>query len=490
MKRSPETKKSILPLYVLIFFLSILLIFGIVEFRYLNNILDSYENSIEQIAVNKTSSFFNRIKGISENTARKIELEHIGFDDQSVQTILSSDRRITNVYLIDSNGNWQSTSNNTDNAYLASLAIRSKEEKTTIISDLNYDEFFKLNVVSTAVPLENGNVLIIDYRVDEYQKQVIEEFNTTNYKIAVFDSMNQPIIWPFSNGDPSNFNYAQTRYNSNDKHYVVVSTTVGQPKWRVVLFKEDTNFEKYRSVTIIFLVFALYYCIYQLLVEFWGVNSAKTYFNNIDFAILNQINEGIIITNNAGEIVFANNAAHNIFSDRKNSLINVKLKEIMGHIEHVSGTRPNSQRLTLKTSDKIMDAIHSPIIKKGKKLGSLSVIRVNNGKENSFRIVMEKLTEIIPEGTIFVDENNQIITANLIAKMYLGIFESGKSIEVVDSALAEFIVKNIDSRSINRIKLEDHNVWCDVAPVYDNDGVYIGTLVVMLNSEAYTDRSF
>ena len=107
---------------------------------------------------------------------------------------------------------------------------------------------------------------------------------------------------------------------------------------------------------------------------------------------------------------------------------------------------------------------------------------MNRQRENSFRNALEKLTEVIPEGVIFVNENNKIVTANLIAKMYLGTLESGKSIEVVDSTLAEFIVKNIDSGSINRVELENYNIWCDAAPVYDNDGVYIGTLVVMYNN--------
>ncbi|MEG6615039.1 PAS domain-containing protein [Peptococcaceae bacterium 1198_IL3148] len=483
MKRSPEIKRSTLPLYLIIFFLCLLIIFGIVEFRYLNNILNSYESSIEQIAVNKTNSFLNRIEGIAENVARRIELKHIGTDDQSLQSILPYDRRITNAYVVHSNGHITSTSNLTDIAYVSSLATSVKTKQTAIISDLNYDEFLKLNVVSAAVPLADGNVLVMDFRIDEYQKQVIEEFNTTNYKIAVLDSNNLPIIWPFPEEDFATFNLTQSKISINDKHYLIVDTIVSQTQWRVVLFKQDTNFEKYRSVLIIFLVFALYYCIYQLLVEFWGVNSAKTYFDNIDFAILNQVNEGIIITNNAGVIVFANNVAHQLFSDRKNNLINVQLKDIMGHIENIQGNHPSSQRLTLKTSDKLMEAMHSPIIKKGKRLGSLSVIRVYNGEEKAYRNVLEKLMEITREGVVFVDENNQIVTANLIAKMYLGNLDSGKSIEGLDAKLAEFIIKNIDSRSINRFKLESYHILCDVAPIYDNDGVYIGTLIVMFDHD-------
>lgn len=483
MKRSPEVKRSTVPLYIIIFFLCLLIIFGIAEFRYLNNILKSYESSIEQIAVNKTNSFLNRIEGITKNIARRIELEQIGTDNQSLQSVLPYDRRITNAYVVHNDGHITSSSNLTDITYVLSSATSVQANQTITTSDLNYDEFLKINVLSVAISLADGKVLVMDFRIDEYQKQVIEEFSTTNYKIAVLDSNNLPIIWPFPEEYFSTFDLTQSKFSIDDKHYLFIDTIVSQPQWHVVLFKRDINFEKYRLVVIIVLVFALYYCIYQLLVEFSGVNTAKTYFDNIDFAILNQVNQGIIITNNSSVIVFANNVAHELFSDRKNNLINVQLKDIMGHIENIQSNHSSSQRLTLRTPDKLMEAIHSPIIKKGKRLGSLSVIRLSNGDEKAYRNVLAKLMEITREGVIFVDENNQIVTANLFAKMYLGNLDSGTSIEGLDSKLAEFIIKNANSQSINRFKLKSYHILCDVAPIYDNDGAYIGTLIVMFNQD-------
>lgn len=476
MKRLNDSK-NIVTLYILVIALGIIIVFGIMEFRFLKDILTSYESSIEQIAVNKTNSFLNDLKSLSRNAARKIEMQDINAEE-AVKIVPNYDIRVTGVYVVKEDSTTASTSSSDKNLFITNLAKKAQEnEQDVTLSEVIND------TISTAVPLRDGRILIIDFTIDDYQKEIIEEFTNTAYKLAVFDNKNTPIVWPFEEDQLANFNSQQSKLYAGEEQYQVIKSEVGNPSWNLYLFKKANNFEKYRAITIIFLVFALYYCLYQLLVEFWGVNSAKTYFDNIDFAILNQVNEGVIFTNNEGKIVFANKAAHDIFHERKNSLVNVQLKEVMGHIENLQGKSDNSQTLTLKTSDKLLEAIHSPIIKKGKKLGSLTVISANNSEEKAFKSVLEKLVEILPQGIIFVDKNNDIVTANLMAKCYLGNLDIGKNMEVVNPELAEFICKNIDSRSINRIKLTGHDIWCDAAPVYDNDGVYTGTLVI-LNSES------
>ncbi|MTI80955.1 MAG: PAS domain-containing protein [Firmicutes bacterium] len=482
MKRVSESN-SVFPLYIIVFAIGIIMVFGITEFRFLRNILTSYENSIEQIAINKTNSFLNDLKTTSQNTARSIELQDLS-GEKAVKTALTYDHKIENVYLVsDSNITNSSAEQSANQGHvftLAAKALKSGNNKA-VLSDQIHSQ---LNIISTATVINNSQVLVMDFRMDQYKKEVIEEFTSTNFKLAVFDSQNNPVIWPFEENQLSDFNRYKSKLSVDNKQYKVKKSDVGQPSWQLYLFQKDNNFEKYRAVTIIALVFALYYVLYQLLVEFWGVNSAKTYFDNIDFAIFNQLHEGVIITNNAGIIVFANKAAHEIFTERKSNLRNVKLKEVMGHIENFQGQKDNSQTLTLKTSDKFLEAIHSPIIKKSKRLGSLTVIRVNTDEDKAYRNVMEKLVEIIPQGVVYVDKNNEIVTANLMAKCFLGALEQGKGIEVVDSTLAESIRTNINSRNINRIKLPDHDIWCDISPVYDNDGVYTGTLLMLLNIDS------
>lgn len=485
MRSSSDSKKSALPLYVLILFLSMLIIFGIFEFRFLTNILNNYESNIEQIAINKTNSLFNEVKTVSENVARKIELQNAEFNEQTVRNVASHDSHITNVYLISKNGNIKSTLNEVINTMaISNLAfeVKQKKDRRIIVSELGYDEASNLNVIRTAVALDNGGVLVLDYRIDEYQKEIIEEFSTTDFKVAIFDVKNKPIVWPFTEEYLANFSPTEDKFYFKNEPYLIINNDANATQWQVLLFKKDTKFEQYRSITIILLVFALYYCLYQLLVELWGVNTAKSYFDNIDFAILNQINEGIIISNNAGTIVFANKAAHEIFSDRRHALVNVKLSKVMGHIDIFPTDKNDDQKFLLKTSESVWETIHSPIIKKGRRLGALSIIRINASEQKSYRHIFSTLLKTIPEGVIYVDADNIIVTANLMAKCYLGSLDQGKNIDTLDAALADAIHKNINTRSFSRFEIKPHSLWCDIAPVYDNDSAYIGSLIVLLNN--------
>lgn len=132
--------------------------------------------------------------------------------------------------------------------------------------------------------------------------------------------------------------------------------------------------------------------------------------------------------------------------------------------------------------DKFLEAIHSPIIKKGKKLGSLTVIRVNAKEEKTIRAVLNKFIEIVPEGLIYADKNHEISMANLMARCYLGSLNKGDSIDVVDPDLAEAIYENIGAVSVKIIELQSYGLMCEIAPVYDDDGLYAGTLVVLFPS--------
>lgn len=449
MRRSPESK-SILSLYLVVFLLSFIIIFGIIEFRFLKNLLNSYGNSIEQMAANKTHFFLDNLKIISENAVRKIELQNMDPAD-AIRLISAYDDRISNVSLAETDGAIRNSLTDQGNrAFILESAFQ--------------------NHIRVGVPSKDNKVFYIDFQIDRYQNEVIEEFANTRYKVAVFDSQNQPVIWPFPEEELKNFDPHQDKFYADHEPYHVVKNNIAQSPWQLYLFQQNNNFETIRTITIFFLVAALYYCVYQLLVELWRINSSKTYFDNIDFAIFNQLNEGVILTNNAGGIIFANTAAHEMFAERKS---------MMKHIENFQSEK-DKKAVTLKISEKLLEVIHSPIIKKGKKLGSLSVIRVNTAEEQTFRNVLDQLIEMIPEGIIYVDKNNEIVTANLMAKVYLGSLDSGYSIEVIDSGLAECIHKNIDSKTINRMKLSSHDLWCDFAPVFDNDGVYIGTLIVLL----------
>lgn len=490
MGRSPGSK-SIIPIIVMVFFLSVFIVLGIMEFRFSKNLLADFENNIKQIALNKTTLFLNDIKAVSENAAQKAAEQ-----DQNVENLLklisTYDYRITNVYLVGSGGEVGSALV-AKNSYqhmnsLVSEELREKirdpNKERIIISGVHIDASH-LKVISAVIPLSgidaSYKALVIDFSIEQYQEEMMQEFFSESYKVAVFDSNDYPVYWPFDKENLDGFKKHQAKFYDNSRQYNVISSETGQPKWRLYFFFAENNYETIRTIAILLLVFALYCCLYQLLVELWGVNSARTYFENIDFAVLNKINEGVIISNNAGRIIFANNAAHEIFAERKSSLTAIDLRDIMRHTEDSGAEKENPCMLTLKMSDKLLESIHSPIIKKGKKLGSLTVIRVNVKEERTFRIVLDKLIEVIPEGVIYIDRKHAVSAANLMARCYLGNLDKGASIDVVNPALADFIYGSIGSRSVKRTELSSHDLLCDIAPVFDDDGVYAGTLVVLFN---------
>ncbi|HBV98362.1 MAG: histidine kinase [Peptococcaceae bacterium BICA1-7] len=482
MKFFTELKNT--PIFIGVFFLSIIIVLGIVEFGFLKNILVNYEDNIKQVAINKTTLLLNDIKSISEKSVKSLEPQDHKFE-ASVKAISDYDHRITNVYLLDADGTTvKSLNERRENPHIRQIVIKSVRENSreVTISQVHIDPVLQTNIVSAVIPLTNNTVWLgIDFSVDQYQREMIHEFANRDYKIAVLDAEDNPVVWPFDSDQLNRFARDHKEFYSESQQYNVIHSDIGEPAWRMYFFFKENNFEQFRTITILFLVFALYCCLYQLLVELWGVNSVKTYFENIDFAILNQVNEGVIITNNSGRIVFANNTANEIFAQRKSTLVNIRLKEILGHLEDIHDEKEKAIMFTLKMPDKFLEAIHSPIIKKGKRLGSLTVIRVDIKEEKNFRIVLNKLVDIIPEGVVYVDKNHEISAANLMAKCYLGNLEKGTSIDVVDPRLAEFIYENIGSGTVKRLGLTLYGLSCEISPVYDDDGVYAGTLVVLLN---------
>lgn len=486
MKQVPQTK-TMFPMFVLVFFISIFIAFGIMEFRHTKFILNEYENSIQQIAINKSNLFIEDLRAVSISAAKKIESEKESISN-ALEQIPSFDHRITNVYLINKNGKIHSSSyGSTHSEMISDLALQAITNGTfdVITSGVHIDPNSQFKVINMIVPVKNESglwdgALAICFRYDHYQKEMMQEFLDNNYRIAVFDTNNYPIIWPFENTVVENyFNYMDNFYHDGVK-YKINSSVVEKSGWKVYFLFKENNFELYRAITILLLVFALYACLYQLLLEFWGVNTAKTYFENIDFAIFNQIHEGVIIANNSGLILFANDAAHKIFSDRRNSLRNIKLRELFGNIEfHENNDR--AFNLTLKFGDKLLKSIHSPIIKKNRILGSLTVIRTGTRDDCQLTSILDKVIETVPQGIIFVDKNHQVTFANLSAKYLIGNLNIGSNIDIIDQQLANHIYSHIDSGSVSRVGLDCFGLSCDTTPVYDADGIYLGTIVVLLN---------
>ncbi|WP_235695494.1 PAS domain-containing protein [Desulforamulus hydrothermalis] len=452
------------------------------EFRHTNNVINRYESGIVQMAVNKTNNFHEHLKTVTISIAGMLDhqpdMQRFFYDNIYFVPDL------VNIYMLKDGKILSSASNLTPDQFVISLAKQFEPQK---ISDIYYagihlDSSSKNEAITTLYPLKNKNAtLAVSFRLDRLQNELIQGFINQNYRVAVFDAANRPVLWPFEKVKAASFDLQQDTFYYDNKKYRIVMSEAGDGFWKLYFFFEANNFELYRAITVLLLVFALYVCLYELLVEFWGVNTAKTYFENIDFAIFNQINEGVIIANNSGRILFANEAAHHIFADRKNTLRNIKLKELFGNTDELPKENEGSTTLTLKFRDKLLKAIHSPIIKNNKILGSLTVIRTSNQDSAFYYQILDKLIDALPQGIVFVNKNHEIALANLIAKCYLNNLVPGTSIEVVDRNLAAFIYNQIDSRTTHRLSLSD-SLNCEVTPVYDDDGIYAGTLIMLLNN--------
>lgn len=484
--KQTANNRNIFPMFVIISFISVFILFGVMEFRHTKGSLNNYENSLQQVAKNKTSLFIEDLRAITIAAAKKVENEK-GNIQQAILRIHSLDHRITNVHLVDEYGSiYKSLYESNDHEEVQKLGFEALKpgNNDIITSGVHLDPSTQFKVISLAIPLNHQNglinkAMIICFRFDQYQKEMMQEFMDNNYRVAVFDRNNYPIIWPFEDASKDEFIHLQGSYFWGNIKYNVKYNTIDTTDWKVYFFFKDNNFETYRAITILLLVFALYACLYQLLVEFWGVNTAKTYFENIDFAIYNQINEGVIIANNSGLILFANETAHNIFSDRRSTLRNTRIKELFSNIDTQDGSE-KSLTLTLKSGDKLFKAIHSPIVKSNKIMGSLTVIRTSVQEENEYVQILDKLIESVPQGIFFVDKNHQVSFANLMAKYLLGNLNIGSNINVFNNELAEAIYSNIDSGRVKGFELSSYGFKCDIVPVYDLDGIYTGTLVILL----------
>ena len=480
MKQSPLIR-TFFPSFFTVFLISIFIVFAIIEFRHTKDLITQYEAGIQQIALHNTNLFLNEIKTFSIDTAKKLDLEKQLNINQFMASV-QKNPLVKDVYLLDKEGNILATTNS-EPGISSSMTRQVAELKsyTTLLSPVHADSISKNKLVTVFTPLQvlDSKILAIDFHLENFQNKMLQGLLSKNYAVAVFDHNGNAVVWPFEDKQLSEISFNQESFVYDNKRYNVLSAETESNIWKVYFFFRANNIEIFRAITILLLVFALYVCLYELLVEYWGVNTAKTYFENIDFAIFNQLNEGVIIANNSGRILFANETAHRMFADRKSLLRNVRLKEILGNLD-LQKEHYGSLSFSLKLSDKLLKAIHSPIIKNNKILGSLTVIRNKDDGDNCIAPIMDKVFESIPQGIIFVSKQHEISHANLIAKCFFANLIKGISIEVVNRELADFIYKNIDSRSVKRVNLST-GISCEVTPVHDDDGIYVGTVVYILS---------
>jgi PAS domain-containing protein len=470
MARSAATRNAVF-LFIAVFFLSAITVLFTMEFRFLKKIMTNYEESIRQIAINQTNYFLRDLEAVTERAARELARQ----DEKSaaLDRLTMLDPRITGAWIIDDSG---AVISGTSRETLKPEKKWVPRGTKTLILGVDKDQTGQMTVAA-ATPFRN-NWLVLAYRAAGFQEEMTFNFLNTACKVAVFGPNNYPVVWPFEKEALSHFSHHEGRLLVDGVWHEVSSAKVGEPPWSLFFFFPENNLNIYRTLTIMFLLLALYCCLYQFLVELWRVNSALSYFENVDFAIFNYLNEGVIITNNAGRIVFANKAAHEIFSEKKKSLKGTPLKDILGHIGNAQSGAKTYGTLTFQISDRRFEAIHAPLVKKGKVLGAITVIGSGAQEKTCFN-VLSRLIETLPMAVIYIDRHHKVAQANLLARCYWGTLEPGLSIDGVDPELAGFIYRNIGSRTIKPVKLTSSNTTAEVVYVYDEEGNYSGALVLV-----------
>lgn len=465
-------------MFLAVFFLSCITVLFITEFRYLKDIMTNYQESIRQLAENKTNFFLDNSRAVTREAAKKLTGQNKR-DITALKELLSFDPRVTGAYILDERGRVlvQTSDEPPDSGFFSDNPPGKLPRGETRVLGVHTAGSGQI-VLAVVTPM-GKDWLAVDFNIKDFQQEFTMEFLGDSCKVALFDNQNHLVVWPFDHQLIGQFTGREKNFFSGRIQYDVSSLRVGQPAWQLFFFLRENNFDNYRIITVMFLLFVLYCCLYQFLVELWGVNSANSYFENIDFNIFNYVNEGVIISNNAGKIIFGNKSAHEIFIFKKELLKGTKLKEILGHIGDAQDEKNKYGSLILKTPDRLLKAIHSPIYKNGKVLGSLTVIGSDRELEKICGETLSRLIKALPQGIIFLDRNHKVLQANLMARCYMGALNPGMSVDAVDPELGSFIFRNIGSQPVMRVQLTSLNITCEVIYTYDDYGSHTGTLVLI-----------
>ena len=472
--------KSVLPLFTVILFLSLITGFFVLQFRLLNRVVGEYESTLKETALRKIEVYVSEIRALAENAARRLERGQ-GSTDDLLQDIARQDQRITGAYLVRADGSIVDPAGARKDPYRLSQVLEHARAGETFIAGGD------MGRISVGTPVYDANkqlqgVLVMELVITPFLQELTQEFFNENYKIALLDDGKQPVVWPFAAEQMGEFSAYQEKFYDRNVRYNVSTARVDDTSWQICYFLKDNNFDTHRIITIMFLLFALYFCIYEFLVGFLKASSINSYFEDVNFTIFNHLQEGIIICNKLNRIVFANEAAHRFFADRRPGLRGAALQDILGPTGGVVGGE--SKKMVLKEADRVLEIVYSPIFKEGKILGSVVVIGLSSDQEKSAAPVLAQLFEISHDGLVYLDKNHHVAMANMMAKCYLGPLEKGMHISEVNSHLATAVYNNIGSRSLNKVEISLSGVTCEIAAVYDDNGLYAGTLVFLRDAAA------
>ncbi|WP_027366069.1 transcriptional regulator [Desulfotruncus alcoholivorax] len=470
-----KSKKKILVYFAIIFFLTLIILFFVLEFRYINRVVSENRDNIRQIVLSEVYSYMRDLQLLTEDAANFVEDEN-GPAIQSLRSVAGRDERITGVYLLDQTGKIISSFKGNEPGVHRGALAGSAQGIPYIFGVEKNGRLDQVGVAAVVSGQAGKLFLVLTYNVNDFVNQFILKYNTSQVKAGIMNQEGLPLVWPFDQAALANFSTGVETLKFQNERYAVSRADLENSSLDVYFFDRQSNFDAYRIITIMFLLFMLYFLIYQFIVELLNANNIQSYFENIDFNIFNHLKEGIIIANKFNRVVFANNVIHEIFAEKEIVLKKTSLKEITGPLDSFES------RLTLKKANNLLEIISAPIVKNGKLLGALVVVSLSHEKEKLCGRALDKIIELSPDGVVFVDKDGKVVTCNMMASYYLGNVKPDLNIDHVSTELAGLIENSIGSGSVTRENLSFGDIYCELAPLYDAGGFYAGTVVFLKDS--------
>lgn len=463
-----------------IFFVLLIILFFVLEFRYLKKIMVEYEDNIQRIVLNDINSFMHELQFYTDTAAGRIAADDYPSSDKFAE-LAEGNPRVADIKLLNESGRVLYSLRGRDAPQYPHADYRqARPGQPYSYAVKKPGQGMELCVASDMKTYsQSGGYLLVCYRINDLQQDLILKYATEKLKIALVDAEGSPLVWPFAGEVVESFKPDKESFSAAGMQYDVRRADLSGSDVSVLFFIKDSHFDTYRIIAIMILLFALYFLIYHFIVEFFSINNVNSYFDNIDFNIFNHLREGIIISNKAGRLVFANNVAHHIFDNKSISPGKTVLGDLIGPMEGTGG------KVALKQSDRLLEIICSPIIKNGKLLGSLVVIGPDTEREKLCQNAMGKVLEQLPDGLVFVDREGKIISFNMMAECFLGQMKSGQKLVEVNTGLTALVEKNIGAAKMTRERLSWPDMFCELLPILDGSGLYAGTVIFLKNDTGY-----
>lgn len=462
-----------------IFFVLLIIIFFLLEFRFLKKIMVEYEDNIQRIVLNEIYSFLHELDFYADTAAGRLTGEE-GPDRETLSQIAAGNPRVADIKLLNEDGYVQYSLRDRKGYFYPHDGYRqARRGQPYTFAIAERGRINELCVAAVAGGQTGFRYLLVNYRINDLQQEFILKYATEKLKIALVDDGGNLVVWPFAGEEVTSFAPGRESFTAAGARFDVKRTNLAGSDVNVLFFLKETHFDTYRIIAIMFLLFALYFLIYHFIVEVFNINNVNSYFDNIDFNIFNHLQEGIIIANKTGRLVFANNVAHRIFAGKKISPGKTVLGDLIGPLDGTSG------KVTLKKSDSLLEIIRSPIIKNGELLGTLAVLGPDTEREKLCHNAMGKVFEHLQDGLVFVDREGKIVASNMMAGYYLGKLENGMKLDEVNTELTVLVEQHIGTARAIRERLSWPDILCELLPVFDGNGLYAGTVIFLKNEGGY-----